>query len=316
MTRDAAWRDPRARHRRDGALQARGGVAQVTGHVGADVGGRRQSPLSLRAPRAELGRSSQRLDATDGVASGEDPRRRRFELGGHGLVRLDGRLSEMPRPAVGLVRPHVGQHAVGGSTFLGLRQVHDGRADEGVVEREPVCCLVQVRESCLLGRREIAKAGVRAAPASRTRTSPVPSSAMSSRSCRVRRRKLGDPRSEERLEPSTERQSGRQRLGGCAHPRAERDRELQQREWVSLCLDQDAFANGRREVGEPTCRAAAPPPHHRAAGPPARESSVFEEVLLARPRCTEQADLAARRGAVRRNSGRPRSLGPTRAGRR
>ena len=33
------------------------GVAQVTGHVGADVGGRCQSPVSLCAPRAELRRS-------------------------------------------------------------------------------------------------------------------------------------------------------------------------------------------------------------------------------------------------------------------
>ena len=32
------------------------GVAQVTGHVGADVGGRSQSPVSLGAPRAEIRR--------------------------------------------------------------------------------------------------------------------------------------------------------------------------------------------------------------------------------------------------------------------
>jgi hypothetical protein len=57
------------------------GVAEVTGHIGADVGGRCQSPEPLGVPRAELRRASQRLDAADGVASGEDPPRRTFELG-------------------------------------------------------------------------------------------------------------------------------------------------------------------------------------------------------------------------------------------
>ena len=107
------------------------------------------------------------------------------------------------------------------------------------------------------------------------------------------RRELGDPRSEERLEPSTERQRGRQRRGGCAHPRAERYRELQQREWVPLCFDQDAFANGRREVREAgveqlPCRRIIEPLDLQLG-----KSGVFEEVLLPRPRCTEQADLAA-----------------------
>ena len=212
----------------------------------------------------------------------------------HRLVRLDGRLCEMPRPAVGLVRPHLGQHAVRGSTFFGMRQVHDGRAHQRVVEREPVCCLVHVRESCLLRRREIAKAGVR-------RRSPPQDAHVSGAIERHAqqeltrpRRKLGDPRSEERLEASTERQRGRQRLGGCAHPRAERNRELQQRERVPLGLDQDTFANGRRELGEPAVeqlpRRHIIEPRDLQLG----KSGVIEEVHLPRPRCTEQPDLAAR----------------------
>ena len=107
------------------------------------------------------------------------------------------------------------------------------------------------------------------------------------------RRKLGDPRSEERLEPAAEREGRRQRVGGCTHPRAERDRKLQQREWVPLCLDQDAFANGRREVGEASVEQL---PRRRLIEPldlQLGKSSVIEEVLLSRPRCTEQADLAA-----------------------
>ena len=40
-------------------------------------------------------------------------------------------------------------------------------------------------------------------------------------------------------------------LADARIPRAERNRELQQREGVPLCLDQDTLANGRRELGEP-----------------------------------------------------------------
>jgi hypothetical protein len=161
--------------------------------------------VSLGARRAELRGAGQRLDASDGIAAGKDPRCRRFELGRNRLVRLERRLREMPRPAFELVRPDAGQHTVGASTFLGLRQGDDGRSHERVAERKPVCALVHVRESCLLRRRKIAKAGVR-------HCSPLQDADVSSAVERHAqedltrpRRKLGDPRFEERLEPSTER---------------------------------------------------------------------------------------------------------------
>ena len=65
------------------------GVAQVGSDVGSDVGGRCQTPSSLYFTQAEIRRSSQRLDATDGVAPSEDPACRCFELGRHRLIRLD-----------------------------------------------------------------------------------------------------------------------------------------------------------------------------------------------------------------------------------
>ena len=86
---------------------------------------------------------------------------------------------------------------------------------------------------------------------------------------------------------------GRQRAGGRTHPRAERDRKLQQREWVPLCLDQDPFANGWPEVGKATVEQL---PRRRFIEPldfQPRKASVIEEVLLSRPRRTQQADLAA-----------------------
>src|SRR5262249_7916705 len=66
-----------------------------------------------------------------------------------------------------------------------------------------------------------------------------------------------------------------------------------QREWVPLCLDQDPFANGGREVGKSSGKQT---PRAHVIEPldlQLRKSSVIEEVLFSRPRSTEQADLAA-----------------------
>src|SRR5262245_66599160 len=70
-------------------------LAQVAGDLGADVSGRRESALSLDVTRAEICRSSQRLDAADSVAPGKDPSCRGLELARHRFVRPDGRLREM-----------------------------------------------------------------------------------------------------------------------------------------------------------------------------------------------------------------------------
>jgi hypothetical protein len=161
------------------------------------------------------------------------------------------------------------------------------------MEREPVCRLVQVRESRLLRGRQIAKAGVRGRSLQDAHVSGA-IECHEQQELTGPRRKPGDPRSEERLEPPAERQRGRQRAGGCPHSRAERNRELQQREGVPLRLGQDALANGQRELGEPAveqlpCRHVIESRHLQLG-----KSSVIEEVHLPGPRGTEQPDLAAR----------------------
>ena len=164
----------------------------------------------------------------------------------------------MPSPAVGLVHPDVGQHAVCGSPLFGVREIHDGRAYEGVVEREPVRCIVQICEAYLLCRSNVAKAGVRRR--SRFQYAHVPGAIERHQQQLPRpRRKLNDPRSEECLKPPAQRQCRWQRVSPRPRRTAQGSWQLQKRKRIAHSLDQDPLANGWPQPGEariqkPACR--------------------------------------------------------------
>ena len=260
--RDVAFALRQECSRRDGDLKGRldlgpaasqfgehpGRVAQVPGHLCADIRGRSQTSLTIRARGADLRRASQRLHAASGIAPGQDPGRCRFELCRHRLVGLDRRLGEMPRPAVGLIGPELGQRAVRGATLFCRRQVHDRRAHEGVAELEPAGRRVHRRQPSLLCWGQIAKAGIRdgarleyphitrAVERHEQQEPPRPG------------RQIRDSRSEQRLQSSAERECRREGVGGRPEGRPERHRELQERERVALRIHEDAAASRRGKV--------------------------------------------------------------------
>ena len=269
------------------------GVAKVAGNLGADVRGRRDASLAIRVSWAQLRCASQRLDTPDGVATGEDSRCGGLEVCRDGFVGSERRLGEMPGPAIGLVCPDVGQRAMSGSSVFGPRQLHDRRAEQRVSEREAVGSIVQVSDACLFRGREITRTGARVAFGFEDADVPGAIERDAQQEATRGSRKPSDLGSEQRLEPAAKRQREGQGAGGRARPGSQPDRELDERQRVALRLEEDPIACGRPEVRAPRFEqlpggASVQRLHHQF-----RDACVVEDVVFARARCRQQADLGA-----------------------
>ena len=154
---------------RDRGEQVRGGLragfARVTEQLGDRVGlqaegrayggglGQAAAPVSAR--RAQLGRAQQRGHGTDRIGAPQGPLRRLFEQARDLLVRLDGRFTEMPGAAFGLIRQLGGQRPVGPAALAAGGQLDDRGPGQRVAEDQPAGAIVDAHQPCLLGGSEV-----------------------------------------------------------------------------------------------------------------------------------------------------------------
>ena len=154
---------------RDRGEQVRGGLragfAHATEQLGDRVGlqaegrayggglGQAAAPVSAR--RAQLGRAQQRGHGTDRIGAPQEPFRRLFEQARDLLVRLDGRFTEMPGAAFGLIRQLGTQHPVGPAAVAAGGQLDDRGPGQRVAEDQPAGALVDAHQPCLLGGSEV-----------------------------------------------------------------------------------------------------------------------------------------------------------------
>ena len=128
---------------------------QVAEHIRADVGRQGRPPAAVRTLRAQLGRAQQRGHRADGVASPQDPLGRLVEQARDLLVRLDGRLREVPGAAFGLIRKLSREGPVRGTALGAGRQFHDRRPGQRMTERQPATAAVHAHQARPLRGREI-----------------------------------------------------------------------------------------------------------------------------------------------------------------
>ena len=149
--------------------QVRGGLrtgfARVTEQLGDRVGlqaegrayggGLGQAAAAVSARRAQLGRAQQRGHGTDRIGAPQDPLRRLFEQARDLLVRLDGRFTQMPGAAFGLIRQLGGQRPVGPAAVAAGGQLDDRGPGQRVAEDQPPGAFANPHQPGLLRGGEI-----------------------------------------------------------------------------------------------------------------------------------------------------------------
>ena len=137
-----------------GLLEQAGGVAQVAGHDGAQVGGLGQPPAAAFPRGAELGGAQQLGDGADRVAAPQVGVGDFLKERGDPLVGFFGGLRQVPGVPFGLAGESGGELGVGVAALLAGRQLHDRRPDERVAERQPLGGLVGAHQAGPFGRAQ------------------------------------------------------------------------------------------------------------------------------------------------------------------
>ena len=119
-----------------GLLQQAGGVAQVAGDDGSQVGGLGQPSAPALPGRAELGGAQQLGDGADGVAPPQVGMGDLLKKRGDPFVGFLGGLGQVPGVPLGLAGQAGSELRVSAAALLTGRQLHDRRPDERVAERQ------------------------------------------------------------------------------------------------------------------------------------------------------------------------------------
>ena len=109
---------------------------------------------SIHSPVAGLKKGSADTAPT-ASARRMDPLRRLFEQARDLLVRLDGRFTEMPGAAFGLIRQLGGQRPVGPAPVAAGGQLDDRGPGQRVAEDQPAGAIVDAHQPSLLGGSEV-----------------------------------------------------------------------------------------------------------------------------------------------------------------
>ena len=228
--------------------QARG-VTQLAGDVGADVGRFGQPPAPVGAPRAEVGGPEQGRHRARGVAPPEGTPAGLLEQAGDMLVGFDGGVGQMPGVALRLIDQRLGQGTVGVATFAVSRQLHHGRAHEGVAEDQPTGAVVDRGQAGTLGPRQTFEAAAPPGGPQRPQIAGAVQRTEQEHPPGVGRHRR-DPGLVEPLQPPADRQHRGQDTGRT-EPSVQRRRELHERQRVSLRFGQDAPTDLRGQGREP-----------------------------------------------------------------
>ena len=112
-------------------------VAQVAGHGGAQVCGLREATAAVGAGRAEVGRTQQLADGAERVTAEEVGVRDLLQEGGNVFIRPGGGLGQVPGVARRVVDAPSSEDAVRLSALVDRGQLHHGRPDQRMAERDP-----------------------------------------------------------------------------------------------------------------------------------------------------------------------------------
>ncbi|MER6945891.1 hypothetical protein ABT294_17850 [Nonomuraea sp. NPDC000554] len=143
-----------------GLFQQAGGVPQVTGDQGAQVGGFGEPSAAALSQRAELGGAQQLDDGADGVAAPQVGDGDLLQEGGDLLVGFLGGLGQVPGVPFGPVGEAGGEFGVGAAALLAGRQLHDRRLDQGVAEHQPFTGPISAHQTGAFSSRQAPAAPV------------------------------------------------------------------------------------------------------------------------------------------------------------
>ena len=127
------------------------------------IGGFGQPATAFGRRRAQAGGTGKPGHRTEVVAALVAAVRRLLEQRRHVLVRRDGGLAQMPRPALGLAREDGGHRPMGPPALGRGRGLDRGRADERMGEADPARILADPHQVVAFGRGEILEPVVTAA---------------------------------------------------------------------------------------------------------------------------------------------------------
>jgi len=188
--------------------EIRRGAAEIAGEVEAKEGGFDQPSAAFGGRRTEVGGPGHGGDRTLGIAppacqvsSGLEERR---DL----LVGRRGRLTEMPRSALGLIREVLGESLVDASTLVAGRQLDEGGADQRVAEFHSVGAVVDMDDPSGLGWGQVSERLVVTGAGPQDSQLAGPFEHGQQQEVSGRSGELGNPRFEQRLESPAEWQQG------------------------------------------------------------------------------------------------------------